>query len=79
MLDPNELRRAVDMQQRSDNLLQWIASAVKRGFVDFKTAHVYHFPASVRGVDAWPLPEHSIEREGSTAQLLHPIRSLAGP
>ncbi len=40
MLDPNELRRAVDMQQRSYNLLQWIASAVKRGFVDFKTAHV---------------------------------------
>ncbi len=41
MLDPKELRRAVDMQRRSYLLLKWMASAVKAGFVSFKTAHMY--------------------------------------
>jgi len=38
-LDISELKRAVDMQQRSYRLLKWTASAVRDGFIDFKTAH----------------------------------------
>lgn len=41
MLEEKELRRAVEMQRRSYLLLKWMASAVKDGFVSFKTAHAY--------------------------------------
>lgn len=41
MLDSNRISHAIDMQQRSYKLLQWMASAVKDGFISFKTAHDY--------------------------------------
>lgn len=41
MFDRNELSRAIDLQKRSYELLQWIASAVKRGFISFNAAHSY--------------------------------------
>lgn len=41
MFNRNELSRAIDLQKRSYELLQWIASAVKRGFISFNAAHSY--------------------------------------
>ena len=41
MLDQTEVRRLVDMQHRSYQLLRWMADAVSQGFVDFTTAHRY--------------------------------------
>lgn len=41
MLDSNRISHAIDMHQRSYKLLQWVASAVKDGFISFKTAHDY--------------------------------------
>ena len=40
-LSSNRIAHAIDMQQRSYKLLQWMASAVKDGFISFKTAHDY--------------------------------------
>ena len=40
-LDSNRIAHAVDMQQRSYKLLQWMAAAVKNGFISFGTAHDY--------------------------------------
>lgn len=41
MLDPLQLRRAVEMQQLSYKLLKWLAAAVNDGFIQFHTAHEY--------------------------------------
>ena len=41
MLDSDRISHAIDMQQRSYKLLQWMASAVKDGFISFNTAHDY--------------------------------------
>jgi hypothetical protein len=41
MFNRNELSRAIDLQKRSYELLQWIALAVKRGFISFNAAHSY--------------------------------------
>ena len=41
MLDPVALSRAVDLQDRSYQLLLWMADAVKNGFIKFTTAHNY--------------------------------------
>lgn len=41
MLNPVQLRRAVEMQQRSYRLLKWLAAAVNDGFISFHTAHEY--------------------------------------
>ncbi len=41
MLDSTRISHAIEMQQRSYQLLQWMASAVKDGFIGFKTAHDY--------------------------------------
>ena len=40
-IDSNRIAHAIDMQQRSYKLLQWMASAVNDGFISFKTAHDY--------------------------------------
>lgn len=41
MLDQNEIRRAVSMQEHSYRLLKWMAKAVEEGFIQFETAHNY--------------------------------------
>jgi hypothetical protein len=41
MLDPKELARAVDLQQRSYLLLKWMGEAVSKGLIRFETAHAY--------------------------------------
>ncbi len=41
-----ELLRAIDLQKRSYVLLQWLASAVKRGFITFNAAHSYSSASS---------------------------------
>lgn len=41
MLDPIAITRAVDLQERSYQLLLWMADAIKRGFIKFTTAHDY--------------------------------------
>ena len=41
MFNPTQMRRLVDMQQRSYLLLKWIAKAVREGFVSFEAAHDY--------------------------------------
>jgi hypothetical protein len=41
MLNTVLINRAVDMQDRSYRLLIWMADAVTKGFIDFKTAHRY--------------------------------------
>jgi hypothetical protein len=41
MFNRNELSRAIDLQKRSYELFQWIASAVKKGFISFNAAHTY--------------------------------------
>lgn len=41
MLDPIATARAVALQERSYQLLLWMADAVKRGFIKFTTAHEY--------------------------------------
>lgn len=41
MFSRDELARAVELQKRSYLLLQWVASAVRRGIVSFKVAHSY--------------------------------------
>jgi hypothetical protein len=41
MLDQSVINRAVDMQERSYRLLTWMAVAVKKGFIEFNTAHEY--------------------------------------
>ncbi|MBX7173922.1 MAG: hypothetical protein K1X72_23330 [Pyrinomonadaceae bacterium] len=46
MFDKDELSRAIDLQKRSYELLQWVASAVKRGFISFKAAHTYSSASS---------------------------------
>lgn len=51
MLIQAEISRLVDMQQRSYDLLKWLADAVKKGFVQFDVAHEYStFPAAA---EAW--------------------------
>lgn len=41
MFDRSQLARAVDLRQRSYELLLWLSSAVDRDFVRFETAHRY--------------------------------------
>ena len=41
MLDREELLQAVDLHQRSYNLLLWLSTAISRGFVQFDRAHDY--------------------------------------
>ncbi len=41
MLNSVRISHAIDMQQRSYRLLQWMASAVQDGFISFETAHDY--------------------------------------
>lgn len=41
MLNQLEMRRLIDMQQRSYLLFKWMAKAVSEGFVNFETAHDY--------------------------------------
>jgi len=46
MFAKDELSRAIDLQKRSYELLQWVASAVKRGFISFNAAHSYSSASS---------------------------------
>jgi hypothetical protein len=41
VLDPDRLRRAVDLQRRSHALLHWLAEAIDRGFIDYDAAQSY--------------------------------------
>lgn len=41
MFDRVEISRAVDLQKRSYELLKWVASAIKKGFISFNAAHAY--------------------------------------
>lgn len=41
MFSKDEISRAIDLQKRSYELLKWIASAVKSGFISFNAAHSY--------------------------------------
>ena len=54
MLDPNKLRHAVDLQQRSYRLLRWTAKAVESNFLQFDAAHEY-FDAMSEAAEAWLL------------------------
>ena len=47
MLDREELFQAVDLHQRSYNLLLWLSTAIGRGFVQFDRAHEYMDEAEV--------------------------------
>ena len=39
MLPPKELRHAVELQQKSYQLLKWVENAIRGGFIDFQSAH----------------------------------------
>lgn len=41
MLNPSDMRRLVDLQERSYYLLKWVAQAISEGFISFTTAHQY--------------------------------------
>jgi hypothetical protein len=41
ILNVSELEEAVELQQRSYELLKWLSDAIPRGFVSFETAHDY--------------------------------------
>jgi hypothetical protein len=41
MFDRKKLKRAVDLQHRSYLIMQWMVDAVKKGFIDFRSAHKY--------------------------------------
>jgi hypothetical protein len=49
MFAKDELSRAINLQKRSYELLQWVASAVKRGFISFNAAHSYSSVSSAAG------------------------------
>jgi hypothetical protein len=49
MFVKDELSHAIDLQKRSYELLQWVASAVKKGFVSFNAAHSYSSTSSAAG------------------------------
>jgi hypothetical protein len=51
MLNQPEMRRLVDMQQRSYLLLRWMAKAVSEGFVNFETAH--HYSTLPEAAEGW--------------------------
>ena len=55
MFDCKELREAVNIQQRTYRLLQWISMAMHKGFVTFQTGHEY---ASASDVAAEWIGEH---------------------
>lgn len=46
MFADDKLSRAIDLQKRSYELLRWVASAVKKGFVSFNAAHSYSSASS---------------------------------
>jgi len=41
MFTEEQMSRAVDLQVRSYELLRWVSSAIKKGFISFKAAHSY--------------------------------------
>ncbi len=47
MLDREELFQAVDLHQRSYNLLLWLSTAIEKGFVQFNRAHDFMDEAEV--------------------------------
>ena len=51
MLNQPEMRRLVEMQQRSYLLLKWMAKAVSEGFVNFETAH--HYSTLPEAAEGW--------------------------
>lgn len=51
MLNPDTINRAVDLQQRSYQLLRWMADGVTKGFIRFETAHNY--AALPEAAEAW--------------------------
>ena len=53
MLDRNDIKRAIDMQQRSYRLLRWMVKAVEEGFITFETAHDYSSLATA--AEGWVL------------------------
>lgn len=55
MLDRIRIEEALDLQQRSYQLLLWLSEAVPRGFVSFDTAHDY--ASSADAAKAW-IEEH---------------------
>src|SRR5689334_19398218 len=57
MFDQRELRRLVDLQQRSYLLFKWMAQAVSKGLIRFDAAHSYStFPPAA---EAWILSHYS--------------------
>lgn len=51
MFDRDEISRAVNLQKRSYELLKWVASAIKSGFISFNAAHAYSSMPAV--AEAW--------------------------
>jgi hypothetical protein len=49
MFNKDELLYAINLQRRSYELLQWVASAVKKGFISFNAAHSYSSASSAAG------------------------------
>ena len=51
MLNPNEITNAVNLQQRSYQLLKWMADAIGKGFILFDSAH--DFSSFPEAAEAW--------------------------
>ena len=55
MFDEHELASAIEIQQRSYNLLRWVGDAIDRGFIKLERAHQYTTEADAAA--AW-ISEH---------------------
>jgi len=51
MFTDEQMARAIDLQARSYELLQWVSSAIEKGFISFKAAH--HYSSISSAAEEW--------------------------
>ncbi|MCL1919229.1 MAG: hypothetical protein FWG14_13215 [Peptococcaceae bacterium] len=75
MFTDEQMSRAVDLQARSYELLRWVSSAVKKGFISFKAAHNYSSNSSA--AEEWII-RHYLNIPEAAKPALEDMKDFSG-
>jgi hypothetical protein len=70
-----QMSRAVGLQARSYELLQWVSSAITKGFVSFKTAH--HYASAASAAEEW-ITRHYLDIPERARPAIEDMKDFCG-
>jgi len=75
MFTDAQMSRAVDLQERSYELLRWVSSAIEKGFISFNTAH--HYSSVTAAAEEW-ITRHYQDIPKAARPALEDLKDFCG-